>query len=143
MRYLLQAPDFANTDFFSGPPLAALTALSFSENINLQRKAVLAFAEITEKEVRHVGPEALDPIFRLLDSRDPGVQEAACVALKNFAINGGYFRCSVTPYSEPILRRRQPASDRQPRRLGTSYKSNAKSGYRCSMQGDTLYIGAC
>ena len=39
----------AETDFFSGEPLKALTALSFSENVDLQRSAALAFAEITEK----------------------------------------------------------------------------------------------
>ena len=80
-----------NIDFFSGPPLAALTTLSFSENINLQRRAAFAFAEITEKEVRHIEEETLSPVVCLLDSRDAGVQEAACVALKNFAVNGGYF----------------------------------------------------
>ena len=91
MRCSVQALDRANTDFFSSPPLAALTTFSFSENIDLQRKAALAFAEITEKGVLHAEHKTLNPILRLLNSRDAGVQEAACVALKNFAVNGGYF----------------------------------------------------
>ena len=91
IRCSLQALDRANTDFFSGPPLDALTTLSFSENIDLQRRAAVAFAEITEKGVRHVEYKTLSPILRLLDSRDAVVQEAGCIALKNFAINGGYF----------------------------------------------------
>lgn len=37
------------TDFFQGEPLKALTTLSFSDNVDLQRSAALAFAEITEK----------------------------------------------------------------------------------------------
>ena len=53
--------------------------------------AALAFAEITEKEVRPVERKTLNPILRLLDSRDVSVQEAACVALRHFSINGGYF----------------------------------------------------
>ena len=87
----LQTLDRANTDFFSGAPLAALTTLSFSENIGLQRKAALAFVEITEKGVQHVKDETISLIVCLLDSRDAGVQEAACIALQNFAIDGGYF----------------------------------------------------
>ena len=93
MRYSPQVLDRASTDFFSGPPLAALTTLSFSENTDLQRRAALAFADITEKEDRHVEHKILNPVLRLLSSRDAGVQEAACIALKNFAINGGYFQC--------------------------------------------------
>ena len=87
----LQALGRANTDSLSGPPLAALATLSFSGNIDLQRQAALAFAEITGGGVRHVEDETLSPILRLLDSRDAVVQEAACVALKNLAINGGYY----------------------------------------------------
>ena len=69
--------------------------LSFSENIDLQRRAALAFAEISEKEVRRVEDETLGPIVCLLDNRNADVQEAACVALKNFAVNGGYFSVPV------------------------------------------------
>ena len=91
-RCSLQAPDRANTDFLSGSPLAALKTLSFSENINLQRRAALSFAEIP-KEDRRVEHNALNLILRLLDSHDASVQEAACIALGNFAINGGCFLC--------------------------------------------------
>jgi vacuolar protein 8 len=41
--------DRSETNFFAGEPLRALTTLSFSENVDLQRSAALAFAEITEK----------------------------------------------------------------------------------------------
>ncbi|KAF9654285.1 ARM repeat-containing protein [Thelephora ganbajun] len=76
-----------NTNFFSGPPLTALTTLSFSDNVDLQRSAALAFAEITEKEVRPVGRETLDPILFLLSSHDTEVQRAASAALGNLAVN--------------------------------------------------------
>lgn len=39
----------AETDFFSGEPLAALSTLVYSQNIDLQRSASLTFAEITER----------------------------------------------------------------------------------------------
>ena len=91
MRCSLQALDRANTDFFSGPPLAALTTLSFSKNVDLQRRAAVAFAEIIVEEDRRVERKVLNPILRLLDSPDTDVQEAACTALKNLSVNGGNF----------------------------------------------------
>ncbi|KAF5392403.1 hypothetical protein D9757_002180 [Collybiopsis confluens] len=75
------------TNFFHGDPLAALTTLSFSDNVDLQRSAALAFAEITEKEVRPVGRDTLDPILFLLSSHDTEVQRAASAALGNLAVN--------------------------------------------------------
>ena len=39
----------AETDFFTGEPLAALSTLVYSQNIDLQRSASLTFAEITER----------------------------------------------------------------------------------------------
>ncbi|CAG8583507.1 13373_t:CDS:10 [Acaulospora colombiana] len=69
------------TNFFTGSPLSALTTLSFSDNIDLQRSAALAFAEITEKEVRQVGRDTLDPLLFLLSSHDTDVQRAASAAL--------------------------------------------------------------
>lgn len=89
--------DRTTTNFFTGSPLTALTTLSFSENIDLQRSAALAFAEITEKEVRQVGRDTLDPILFLLSSHDTEVQRAASAALGNLAVNGTYFlRKSIT-----------------------------------------------
>lgn len=41
----------AETDFFSGEPLRALSTLVYSENVDLQRSASLTFAEITERGV--------------------------------------------------------------------------------------------
>jgi vacuolar protein 8 len=75
------------TNFFEGSPLSALTTLSFSDNVDLQRSAALAFAEITEKEVRPVARDTLDPILFLLSSHDTEVQRAASAALGNLAVN--------------------------------------------------------
>lgn len=41
--------DRSETNFFTGDPLRALSTLSYSDNVDLQRSAALAFAEITEK----------------------------------------------------------------------------------------------
>ena len=84
------AQDRTNTDFFSGPPLTALTTLSFSNKVDLQRSAALAFSEITEKVDRSVGRETLDPILFLLSSHDTEVQRAASAALGNLAANSMY-----------------------------------------------------
>lgn len=43
----------AETDFFSGEPLAALSTLVYSDNVDLQRSASLTFAEITERGMCH------------------------------------------------------------------------------------------
>lgn len=42
-------PQRADTDFFSGEPLRALSTLVYSDNVDLQRSASLTFAEITER----------------------------------------------------------------------------------------------
>ncbi|RCI11612.1 hypothetical protein L249_7753 [Ophiocordyceps polyrhachis-furcata BCC 54312] len=75
------------TDFFSGEPLRALSTLVFSENIDLQRSASLTFAEITERDVRQVDRDTLEPILFLLQSPDIEVQRAASAALGNLAVN--------------------------------------------------------
>ncbi|SYW78378.1 probable VAC8 - vacuolar membrane protein, required for the cytoplasm-to-vacuole targeting [Ustilago bromivora] len=77
----------SETNFFAGDPLQALSTLSFSDNVDLQRSAALAFAEITEKEVREVGRDTLEPIMFLLQSHDVEVQRAASAALGNLAVN--------------------------------------------------------
>lgn len=74
-------------DFYSGKPLKALTTLVYSDNLNLLRSAALAFAEITEKYVRPVSRDVLEPILILLQSQDPQIQVAACAALGNLAVN--------------------------------------------------------
>lgn len=86
--HMLTNLDRTTTNFFTGSPLAALTTLSFSDNVDLQRSAALAFAEITEKEVREVGRDTLDPVLYLLTSHDHEVQRAASAALGNLAVNG-------------------------------------------------------
>ncbi|KAJ9081450.1 Vacuolar protein 8 [Entomophthora muscae] len=76
-----------NVNFFEGDPLKALSTLAFSDNIDLQRSAALAFAEVTEKEVREVDRPTLEPIMFLLQSHDVEVQRAASAALGNLAVN--------------------------------------------------------
>ncbi|BGO93506.1 hypothetical protein NBRC10512_007460 [Rhodotorula toruloides] len=75
------------TNFFTGDPLRALSTLSYSDNVDLQRSAALAFAEITEKDVQEVSRETLEPILFLLNSHDVEVQRAASAALGNLAVN--------------------------------------------------------
>ena len=84
--------DRTTTNFFSGNPLSALTTLSYSDNVDLQRSAALAFAEITEKEIRPVGRDTIEPILFLLSSHDTEVQRAASAALGNLAVNGAHLR---------------------------------------------------
>lgn len=94
----------AETDFFSGAPLNALSTLVYSQNIDLQRSASLTFAEITERgaskstgpsnkhshtaDVRPVERATLEPILFLLESPDIEVQRAASAALGNLAVDG-------------------------------------------------------
>ena len=85
LQYLENRQD---TNFFTGEPLGALSTLSYSDNVDLQRSAALAFAEITEKDVREVSRETLEPILFLLNSHDVEVQRAASAALGNLAVNG-------------------------------------------------------
>ncbi|KAK4935116.1 Vacuolar protein 8 [Elasticomyces elasticus] len=93
----------AETDFFSGEPLRALSTLVYSDNVDLQRSASLTFAEITERgmnefcshvglfsdqpDVREVDRETLEPILFLLQNNDIEVQRAASAALGNLAVN--------------------------------------------------------
>ncbi|OQO14866.1 Vacuolar protein 8 [Cryoendolithus antarcticus] len=77
----------AETDFFSGEPLNALSTLVYSNNIDLQRSASLTFAEITERDVRPVDRATLEPILFLLESPDIEVQRAASAALGNLAVD--------------------------------------------------------
>ena len=86
LQYLENRSD---VDFFSNGPLRSLLTLVYSENIDLQRSAALAFAEITEKDVREVNRDVLEPILILLQSIDAEVQRAACGALGNLAVNNG------------------------------------------------------
>ena len=76
-----------------------------SDNLELQRSASLAFAEITEKgivkaaaegtlslaylrsDAREVGREVIEPILQLLQSPDTEVQRASSAALGNLAVN--------------------------------------------------------
>ncbi|CCF59703.1 hypothetical protein KAFR_0H02940 [Kazachstania africana CBS 2517] len=86
-KLLSYLEDKDNLDFYSGGPLKALTTLVYSDNLNLQRSAALAFAEITEKYVKQVNRDVLEPILILLQNNDPQIQVAACAALGNLAVN--------------------------------------------------------
>lgn len=73
---------------FEGKALKALTTLSYSRNVDLQRSAALAFAEITERHIEEVETDVLDPLlFLLRDSSDIEVQRASSAALGNLAVN--------------------------------------------------------
>lgn len=50
--FLFLTVDRSNTNFFEGEPLRPLSTLAYSDNVDLQRSAALAFAEITEKGKR-------------------------------------------------------------------------------------------
>jgi hypothetical protein len=92
----------------------------------------LAFAEITEKEVRPVGRDTLDPILFLLSSHDTEVQRAASAALGNLAVN------SKLPLSSCILklifRSGQQVTDCQTRWTRAFDSANAQSKRRSAMQ---------
>lgn len=92
LRYL---DNRGEVDFFSDGPLKALTTLVYSDNVDLQRSAALAFAEITEKYIRPVNAEAFEPILVLLQSPDVEVQRAAGAALGNLAVNNDNKRLVV------------------------------------------------
>ncbi|RPA95241.1 ARM repeat-containing protein [Choiromyces venosus 120613-1] len=77
----------SEVDFFTGEPLRALSTLVYSDNVDLQRSASLTFAEITERDVREVDRDTLEPILFLLQSSDIEVQRAASAALGNLAVN--------------------------------------------------------
>jgi len=116
--------DRSTTNFFSGSPLAALTTLSFSDNVDLQRSAALAFAEITEKEVREVGRDTLDPVLYLLTSHDSEVQRAASAALGNLAVNSEYTSEAKGQVKGGANSSRQQDLDRLPWWTGTAYPTD-------------------
>lgn len=74
-------------DFFTESPLKALSTLVYSNNTDLQRSAALAFAEITEKDVKPLPLDTFKPVLFLLKSNDTEVQRAACATLGNLAVN--------------------------------------------------------
>lgn len=80
--------DRSDAVILSGEPLQALTTLSYSSNVDLQRSAALAFAEITERRVDEVDAAVLEPLlFLLRESTDVEVQRASSAALGNLAVN--------------------------------------------------------
>ncbi|KAJ5558802.1 Armadillo [Penicillium sp. DV-2018c] len=93
----------AETDFFNGEPLRALSTLVYSENVDLQRSASLTFAEITERDVREVDRDTLEPILFLLQSSDIEVQRAASAALGNLAVNEQSLDCHARGLA-PLIR---------------------------------------
>lgn len=84
LQYLESRPDNYTQ---LGEALGALTTLSYSSNLELQRSAALTFAEITEKEGLPVERDFLQPILHLVRSTDTEVQRASSAALGNLAVN--------------------------------------------------------
>jgi vacuolar protein 8 len=86
---LLQYLENSSTvSFFQGEPLKALTILSYSSNIDLQRSAALAFAEITERNSTEVESSVLEILLYLLkENADVEIQRAASAAMGNLAVN--------------------------------------------------------
>ncbi|KAJ3417525.1 U3 small nucleolar RNA-associated protein 4 [Chytridiales sp. JEL 0842] len=76
-----------NVNFFEGEPLRALAALTYSDNVDLQRSAALAFVEITEKDVKPVDRDTIEMGVCLLCSSDVEVQRAAAAAIGNLAVD--------------------------------------------------------
>ncbi|KAI5282438.1 hypothetical protein KEM54_002769 [Ascosphaera aggregata] len=95
-------------DFYSGGPLAALTTLVYSDNVNLQRSASLTFAEITERGVHEVGRETLEPILFLLQSN-----------MEKQSASGILFTCLRIMRRDLDYRK----SDKQRELIGTHVKS--------------------
>ncbi|KAI9356472.1 vacuolar protein 8 [Zopfochytrium polystomum] len=94
-----------NVDFFHGEPLRALSALTYSDNIDLQRSAALAFVEITAKDVQAVNRDTVDCGIFLLQSPDLEVQRAAAAAIGNLAVNAHNQQLIVTCGAlEPLVR---------------------------------------
>ncbi|CAG8490513.1 7118_t:CDS:10 [Acaulospora colombiana] len=78
----------AETNFFEGDPLRALSTLAFSDNVDLQRSAALAFAEITEKaenKLLIVQMGGLEPLIRQMLSPNVEVQCNAVGCITNLA----------------------------------------------------------
>jgi vacuolar protein 8 len=97
--------------------------------VDLQRSAALAFAEITEKEVREVGRDTLDPILFLLGSHDTEVQRAASAALGNLAVNRklDLIPPITRPLKDILVVSREQTVDRQTRGIGTVDQADAQS----------------
>lgn len=112
----------ANVDFFVGEPLGALKTLAYSENLDLQRSAGLALAEVTDPSkfvLRFLffvifvplsntpsllildpgvaSREGLQLIISLLKSPDTEVQRSASAALGNLASNSVYHLVLLLP----------------------------------------------
>ncbi|KAK3059022.1 Vacuolar protein 8 [Extremus antarcticus] len=88
LTYLENAKQRAETDFFSGEPLNALSTLVYSQNIDLQRSASLTFAEITERatnKVLIVSLGGLTPLIRQMNSPNVEVQCNAVGCITNLA----------------------------------------------------------
>ncbi|TPX49807.1 methylthioribulose 1-phosphate dehydratase [Synchytrium endobioticum] len=79
--------DREGVDFFGGEAIKALGILASSDSIELQRSAALAFAEVTEQDIRAVDRPSLEPLMSLLSSDDTEVQRAVAAALGNLATN--------------------------------------------------------
>jgi hypothetical protein len=87
----------AETDFFDGEPLRALSTLVYSENVDLQRSASLTFAEITERGTYHGanGDDAIPDILQM------SARSTAILSSRYYSS----FRAPISKYNEPPVQR--------------------------------------
>ncbi|KAF9181851.1 Vacuolar protein 8 [Haplosporangium sp. Z 767] len=73
--------DPSKTNYAEGNIRRALSTLAHSDSVEAQRMAAAAFAKVTLESQRVVGPETMEPILFLLESKDSNTQCDALTAL--------------------------------------------------------------
>lgn len=148
----------AETDFFTGEPLNALSTLVYSQNIDLQRSASLTFAEITErgkaKDIRKMMERLLITLSRRetrgqghsraypLPSRKPGYRgPAGCLGRPGQSCCRWYLTTLRHSHKHRLLTIRRPkqSTDRLPQRTYSSYPADELAQRRSAMQRCWLY----
>lgn len=66
----------------------ALSILTYSDNVELQKSAALCFTEVSERAKSPLTISVARPLVQLLKSRDVQVQKSATLAVSNFTLNG-------------------------------------------------------
>ncbi len=82
------------TKILEGEALRAITILSQSNNVDLQRSAAITIMDVTtEMDAAQLRVDAalLEPVISLAHSSDAEVQRASSAALANFAVHGFFF----------------------------------------------------
>ncbi|KAJ1679261.1 Vacuolar protein 8, partial [Spiromyces aspiralis] len=81
VKLLFESPDFHNIDLYDPKLLSSLAALTYSNELRLQKTAALAYSEITEHDVRPVSEDTIQPIVYLMRVPSLEVQRNASAAL--------------------------------------------------------------